>query len=164
MSDAQGKLQNLASKYRSTEREIEFLKIDLASQTTVLNNRLKELHVQKSANGLRAEKKQALQQTADDLFAQMTETDRSIQAYQSMRENQYQALLNAERSLELGEKQMKDETKEFVRRVKAETDEQLDMRRMYREMLKNKSFESYVSAACCAFGKNLFGKRNDVVF
>lgn len=135
MSDAQGKLQNLASKYRSTEREIEFLKIDLASQTTVLNNRLKELHVQKSANGLRAEKKQALQQTADDLFAQMTETDRSIQAYQSMRENQYQALLNAERSLELGEKQMKDETKEFVRRVKAETDEQLDMRRMYREML-----------------------------
>ena len=135
MSDAQGKLQNLASKYRSTEREIEFLKIDLASQTTVLNNRLKELHVQKSANVLRAEKKQALQQTADDLFAQMTETDRSIQAYQSMRENQYQALLNAERSLELGEKQMKDETKEFVRRVKAETDEQLDMRRMYREML-----------------------------
>ena len=36
--------------------------------------------------------------------------------------------------------------------------------RTFRVPLKNKSFESYVSAACCAFGKNLFGKRNDVVF
>lgn len=135
-SDAGVLLQEMANKFRQGEREIEEMQAIVADKKRELNSMMIKLDDQKKVNQALVERREGLAMIADAGFAKITELDRSIHASESTENARYLDLVNAERSLAMGEQELKKTTLQFIQDLTSLTQERMEERSIFRKRIK----------------------------